>query len=114
MVPWRPELRGHKAVGDYIRSIVAEFFIDGDEQPLPTTTVTEQTRPMLAQNSKHYADVKYLQWRMRQLGLYNGKVDGLFGPQTLHAVLRMQEQFDLNADGKVGKATWAALERAKE
>jgi flagellum-specific peptidoglycan hydrolase FlgJ len=38
------------------------------------------------------------------------EVDGIFGPQTLAAVKRLQQGFDLNGDGIVGKKTLAKLQ----
>jgi peptidoglycan hydrolase-like protein with peptidoglycan-binding domain len=36
-------------------------------------------------------------------------VDGIYGPQTVHAVTVVQQHADLTPDGIVGPATWAAL-----
>nr|MDD6336180.1 M14 family metallopeptidase [bacterium] len=43
------------------------------------------------------------------LSLYKGKVDGIFGKQTLAAVVQFQQQYHLRPDGEVGPKTWAAL-----
>ena len=48
-------------------------------------------------------DVVLLQ---RALGI---PADGIFGPQTLHAVKRFQRAHSLLVDGQVGPHTWAAL-----
>jgi peptidoglycan hydrolase-like protein with peptidoglycan-binding domain len=52
-----------------------------------------------------------LQDRLRHLGFYEGEIDGVFGPQTQAAVRAAQANFDLEADGVVGPATWRALLR---
>jgi peptidoglycan hydrolase-like protein with peptidoglycan-binding domain len=40
-------------------------------------------------------------------------IDGQFGPQTAAVVMGFQRRAGLDADGIVGKLTWAALEKAK-
>lgn len=54
-------------------------------------------------------DVRNVQERMQQLGLYRGPLDGVFGPNTQAAVQAFQSQQGLVADGIVGPSTWNAL-----
>jgi len=53
--------------------------------------------------------VEFLQNILIYLGLYNGKIDGIFGPNLRNAVIDFQRQNRLNADGIVGPHTWLAL-----
>ena len=53
--------------------------------------------------------VEFLQNILKILGLYTGKIDGIFGPNLRNAVIRFQTQNNLNADGIVGPRTWLAL-----
>ena len=55
------------------------------------------------------SDVKKLQTLLNENGA-NLDADGKFGPKTEAAVKRFQEAHGLTADGIVGRKTWAALE----
>jgi hypothetical protein len=55
-------------------------------------------------------DVKDLQSYLAGVGLYQGKIDGIFGPQTDKAVRQMQGSSGVKSDGIVGPKTRAALE----
>lgn len=50
-------------------------------------------------------DVYELQGRLKYLGYYDGKVDGVFGRKTKEAVTWFQWRFGLKADGVVGPKT---------
>lgn len=54
-------------------------------------------------------EVKLLQERLKSLGFYNGVIDGVFGPNTLQAVMAAQTYFRLEGDGIVGLQTWKKL-----
>jgi peptidoglycan hydrolase-like protein with peptidoglycan-binding domain len=59
------------------------------------------------------AAVERVQRRLQVLGESPGPVDGLFGPLTEGAVLRLQQRSGLAADGIVGPATRKALRTAQ-
>jgi peptidoglycan hydrolase-like protein with peptidoglycan-binding domain len=54
-------------------------------------------------------EVSNLQIRLRDLGLYNGAIDGDFGSGTEAAVQEFQRRNGLTADGVVGQSTRDAL-----
>ena len=58
--------------------------------------------------------VVQLQTRLNALGKYAGSFDGHYGEQTEAAVLELQTERALTADGKVDAHTWAALGEAEE
>ncbi len=53
-------------------------------------------------------DVWDLQFRLKLLGFYNMKMDGVYGIGTANAVRQFQRTYGLNADGVAGAATWKA------
>ena len=53
--------------------------------------------------------VEFLQNILIYLGLYNGKIDGIFGPDLKNTVIQFQKQNGLTADGIVGPRTCLAL-----
>jgi hypothetical protein len=56
--------------------------------------------------------VETLQQALKQLGLYNGAVDGDFGQGTSDAVVAFQNAHNLTPDGIVGQATADAINQA--
>ena len=68
---------------------------------LPTPTPTEQ----MLRNGAKGEEVEKLQSRLKELGFYEGEVDGQFGNGTKAAVMLFQAQHGLEADGIVGPAT---------
>ena len=60
------------------------------------------------------ADVLDLQQRLADLGYPPGVLDGSYGPTTAAAVQAFQADQGLGADGVLGKATRAALGRARD
>jgi N-acetylmuramoyl-L-alanine amidase len=56
-------------------------------------------------------DVAQLQRRMMEMGFDCGRVDGIFGANTLRALREFQRNVGITPDGTCGPATFAALER---
>jgi murein L,D-transpeptidase YcbB/YkuD len=53
-----------------------------------------------------------IQTNLKTAGYYEGKVDGIYGPQTVEAVENLQKDAGLPATGLVDRATSAALDEA--
>ena len=56
--------------------------------------------------------VKLLQQALISTGFLSGRADGIFGNQTLGAVIAFQSSMNLTADGLAGRKTLTALENA--
>ncbi|MBE9155926.1 peptidoglycan-binding protein [Nodosilinea sp. LEGE 06152] len=56
--------------------------------------------------------VSQLQRELKNLGLYSGPIDGLYGADTAAAVRSLQQQQGIAADGTMGAQTWPVLNAA--
>jgi len=74
----------------------------------PATQVKAAETPVLQQGDQ-YGLVWGAQNRLKQLGLYKGELDGIFGPLTEQAVIQFQRSRGLTEDGIIGSNTWNAL-----
>lgn len=104
-LPFKPELRGARAVGDYMRERVLHHM---GAQPIPADT----RRPILRAGDRG-AFVLDLQYQLDRLRYFVGKLDGVFGSRTREAVLAFQADNGLTVDGVVGSQTWSILDRAE-
>lgn len=57
-------------------------------------------------------DIIMVQQRLADRGYYRGSVDGIYGPQTAHAVRAFQEDNGLTASGRLTSATLDELDLA--
>lgn len=71
--------------------------------------VASQAMAAMRQGSKGL-EVTQLQQQLKQLGYFNRRATGNFGPLTKAAVMRFQENEGLNPNGVVDEETQAALE----
>ncbi len=76
--------------------------------PPPAAALTVSRLPV--REGMRGDDVRRIQARLKELGFYDGPVDGLFGPRTREAVGRFQEARGLPRVGFVGPRTLAALQ----
>lgn len=104
VLPWRSDIRGAKAIGDYWRHLIRQEM--GDE---PVVYVTDPHTTLRMGNRTPSQRVRIMQHRLAELGYHNGRADGLFGRRTRAAVLAFQADHDLSADGVAGPITLAAL-----
>ena len=58
--------------------------------------------------------VRQLQAELTRWGLYEGSIDGIFGPKTDSAVRKLQAALSIGVDGIVGPVTWAGLFQGTE
>ncbi|MDX2098341.1 MAG: peptidoglycan-binding protein [Leptolyngbyaceae cyanobacterium bins.59] len=86
----------------------------------PTATLTAANPTPAATNSGDFPILRLgmrgtavigLQERLKALGLYSGRVDGVFGSGTQTAVRAAQRKYKLQSDGIVGPTTWRAIMR---
>ena len=69
-------------------------------QPAPSLVYTQPLSP---------AGVTQVQERLRQLGAYNGRADGVWGPDSQAALERFQQSRGLQVSGQLNQATVATL-----
>ncbi len=55
------------------------------------------------------SDVRSIQRQLSDLGYYEGRITGYFGPQTEEAVQRFQSKNGLNPDGQITRDEWDLL-----
>jgi peptidoglycan hydrolase-like protein with peptidoglycan-binding domain len=65
--------------------------------------------PRVLQRGANGADVERLQGDLTRLGYQVGAIDGAFGASTEQAVIKFQQENNLNADGIVGRQTGEML-----
>jgi peptidoglycan hydrolase-like protein with peptidoglycan-binding domain len=65
--------------------------------------------PRVLQRGANGADVQRLQGDLARLGYNVGAIDGDFGANTEQAVIKFQQENNLNVDGIVGRQTGEAL-----
>lgn len=90
-------------------SIQAEKPKESTSEAPKTTSGTAVITMKTLRNGNKGTQVKVLQWLLNENGYDAGIVDGDFGTNTRAAVRAYQKAKGLEADGVVGKNTWAKL-----
>lgn len=68
-----------------------------------------QIQSTLSQVGSRGSEVKAIQEKLQEYGLYSGSIDGIYGTATRDAVIRFQRANGLTADGIAGPATLKKL-----
>ncbi|MCH3973129.1 MAG: spore cortex-lytic enzyme [Oscillospiraceae bacterium] len=68
-----------------------------------------QSTQTLSRVGSSGAEVTKIQTKLKSLGLYTGKTDGIYGSSTRKAVVTFQKQQGITADGVAGSQTLKAL-----
>lgn len=74
----------------------------------PPQAVQESQLPKYNAGKLSKKDLQYL---LKELGFYKGRIDGIIGPQSKSAIVRFQKAHGLVADGIAGRKTKAELLR---
>ena len=98
------------ATGDITSEGHGEGEIDGHSLAVGENTPTDPQGRFYLHQGDEGPDVETLQARLIELGAPLDGADGVYGDQTLHAVLAFQRSEGLTADGVVGTDTWATLD----
>ena len=77
--------------------------------PVQTSTVTAYQFTNLLKLGSKGTEVSRLQQKLTDLGMYNGPINGSFGPLTKAAVIKFQKSNGINPVGYVGVSTRNAL-----
>jgi peptidoglycan hydrolase-like protein with peptidoglycan-binding domain len=81
----------------------------GDRGTTTSPTTAASQRPAAVAVAQPSADTRDAQQRLKDLGMYNGPVDGLWGPDTQYAVERYQRERGLATTGRIDEPTRMAL-----
>ena len=90
-------------------SAVASGATPAPATPTPTPVPTFQLPTSNVVSGSAGNDARLVQKRLKDLGYYNGTVDGKFGPGSVSALKAFQRNNGLTADGAAGSATYAIL-----
>jgi peptidoglycan hydrolase-like protein with peptidoglycan-binding domain len=87
---------------------------DSSNPQLPAAGALNSTAGTNARQAGLRNPVMEVQERLQQLGLYNGDIDGKWGPQTRGAVVEFQRSHGLRPTGTLGVATIARLNQTTQ
>jgi peptidoglycan hydrolase-like protein with peptidoglycan-binding domain len=92
--------RGLDRVGEPTVATLSAMGIDATALPTRSASAAEPLDPTV---------LRGIQQRLRQLGFYNGPIDGVWGQGSQAAVERFQRNRSLQATGELNPPTLAAL-----
>lgn len=72
-------------------------------------TVDDPYEERILKRGMYGEDVKSAQMKLKAGGYLVGNADGIFGAETEKAVKRIQKDWNIKVDGKIGPQTWVAI-----
>ena len=100
--------------GKYIGAIIFLLFYlvftsSGEANTVCPFNCEQERNLYLSSPNLKGEDVKELQVQLKELGFYEGVIDGIFGTTTAQAVKNLQQKHGMQTDGIVNVTTWAML-----
>jgi N-acetylmuramoyl-L-alanine amidase len=92
-----------------VNALIITMLLYGMPKEINHLSVLNINVQALSKQGSRGSEVKNIQTALKNLGLYNGRVDGIFGIQTKNAVIAFQKQRGLTADGIAGPRTLSSL-----
>lgn len=88
-----------------------DFYRNNSQIALEEAAKSRTPRPLLSLGAQGEA-VTELQQQLKDLGYFQGEVDGIYDQTTQEAAIAFQSAQGLTADGQVGQNTWDSLDSA--
>lgn len=76
---------------------------------MPAATVETSGGPLTDVDAFRKDDMRWAQLELRNLGLYRGSLDGVWGPESKSAISRFQQNKGFARTGSLDTRTWEAL-----
>ncbi|UFT98078.1 N-acetylmuramoyl-L-alanine amidase [Radiobacillus kanasensis] len=96
----------------HVSGIVKAFGL-GKASSKPEPKPESDPDDSLLKEGSRGSTVKERQKRLKELGYYTGRIDGIFGPLTESAVIKFQRDQGIAVDGIIGPITRSKLKSAK-
>jgi len=91
-------------------AITEEALVDVAQEPQASQGKSVSVEPAVSQVATvGEPSVQDIQQALKNANLYEGKIDGILGPNTRKAIEAFQSQNSLKVDAKVGPKTWQKL-----
>ena len=91
-------------------AVTEEAAVDIAQEPQASQGKSVSVEPAVSQAAAvEKPSVQDIQQALKNANLYEGKIDGVLGPNTRKAIEAFQSQNGLKVDAKVGSKTWQKL-----
>ena len=101
----------HTGTGKVIALLLCCAIIIGICSFVLSDYVRDTAEPVLSKIGSRGDEVRRIQTKLKNLGFFNGAVDGIYGSRTESSIKAFQRIFGLIPDGIVGPATWYEIVR---